>query len=170
MTSVGFDEQDLAEVSVLWVHGRREFKLTSRQRDSLRQFIDRGGVIFGTAICGDESFTQSFRSEFSKVLGETTLHSMPADHPMLTTQYYGYDLRSVSIRRIGRGGGGQQIQRQTSPPLLEIAEVDGVVAVVFSPLDLSCALESQNSVQCPGYGTEDAAKIVTNIVQMALNQ
>lgn len=169
-TSVGFDEEDLAEVSVLWVHGRREFVLTPAQRDSLRQFIDRGGVILGTAICGDESFTRSFRSEFAKVLDQIPMESMPSDHPMLTTQYYGYDLRSVTVRRISRGAGGQQVRRQTSPPILEFAEVDDVVAVVFSPLDLSCALESQNSVQCPGYGTEDAAKIVTNVVQMALNQ
>jgi hypothetical protein len=168
--AVGFDEQDLAEVSVLWVHGRRQFELTSGQRESLRQFIERGGVIFGTAICGDEAFAQSFRKEFAKILGDTPLKSMPADHPMLTMQYYGYDLRSVTIRRIAGAGSGQSIRRQTSPPILEYAEVDGVVAVVFSPLDLSCALESQNSVQCPGYGTEDAAKIVTNIVQMALNQ
>ena len=89
---------------------------------------------------------------------------------MLTTEYYGYDLRSVTIRRIRSGQTGQVIQKQTQPPILEFAQVDGVVAVVFSPLDLSCALESQNSVQCPGYGTEDAAKIVTNIVQLALHQ
>ncbi|PAY19746.1 hypothetical protein CKO51_09620 [Rhodopirellula sp. SM50] len=167
---VRFDEQDLAEVSVLWVHGRRDFVLTAEQREALRQFIEHGGVILGTAICGDEAFAQAFRRELAAVLGQNSLQSMPSDHPMLTPQYFGYDLRSVTIRRIGRGAGGQQIRRQTSPPILEYAEVDEVVAVVFSPLDISCALESQNSVQCPGYGTEDAAKIVTNVVQMALNQ
>ena len=36
--------------------------------------------------------------------------------------------------------------------------------IFFSPLDLSCALESPNSVQCPGYSTEDAAKIVANLL------
>ncbi|WP_167547008.1 DUF4159 domain-containing protein [Stieleria maiorica] len=167
---VAFDEQALADVAVLWVHGRRDFVLSSGQRDVLRQFVERGGVILGTAICGDESFARAFRREFAAVLGQNSLQSMPSDHPMLSTQYYGYDLRSVTIRRIGRGASGQQIRRQTSPPILEYAEIDDVVAVVFSPLDISCALESQNSVQCPGYGTEDAAKIVTNVVQMALNQ
>jgi hypothetical protein len=51
-----------------------------------------------------------------------------------------------------------------------MALVDHVVGVFFSPLDLSCALESPNSVQCPGYGTEDAAKIVANLVLYALQQ
>ena len=168
--ATGFDDDALAEVTVLWVHGRREFELTTGQRESLRTFVDRGGVILGTAICGDESFANSFRTEMTKVLGGEALRTLPSDHPMLTTEYYGYDLRSVTIRRIRSGRTGQVVQKRTQPPILEYAETDSVVSVVFSPLDLSCALESQNSVQCPGYGTEDAAKIVTNIVQLALHQ
>lgn len=168
--AVGFDSESLAEVMVLWVHGRREFTLSGEQRAALREFIDRGGVVLGTAICGDDAFATAFRREFSKLLGETPLKTMPADHPMLTRDYHGYDIRAVTVRRIGGGTRGQQIRRQTSPPILEYAENEGVVSVVFSPLDLSCALESQNSVQCPGYDTQDAAKIVTNVVQMALHQ
>ncbi|MEO1529233.1 MAG: DUF4159 domain-containing protein [Planctomycetota bacterium] len=165
-----FNDEDLAEVTVLWIHGRREFEFTSEQRERLRNFVERGGVILGTAICGDESFTKSFRAEMQRMLGGEGLRNLPSDHPMLTTEYYGYDLRSVTVRRIRNGASGRVIQKQSQPPILEFAETDGVVSVVFSPLDLSCALESQNSVQCPGYGTEDAAKIVTNIVQLALHQ
>ncbi|MEO1615653.1 MAG: DUF4159 domain-containing protein [Planctomycetota bacterium] len=168
--AISIDEASLAEVTVLWVHGRREFTLNAEQRATLKQFVERGGVILGTAICADEGFSASFRTEFGSLVDGPTLRSMPADHPMLTRRYYGYDLSSVTIRRVQRGNRGQQVRRQVSPPVLEYAEVEGVVAIVFSPLDLSCALESQNSVQCPGYATEDAAKIVTNIVQMALHQ
>ena len=168
--SVGFQEQELSEVFLLWVHGRREFQLTTQQRELLRRFIENGGVILGTAICGDDAFCESFRREFSGLAGAPGLRSLPADHPLLTTEFLGYDIRTVTIRRISRGTAGQQVRKQKAPPVLEYAESDGVVSIVFSPLDLSCALESQNSVQCPGYGTEDAAKIVTNIVKMAINQ
>jgi len=169
-SAVGFNTESLAEVLVLWVHGRRDFQFTAEQRQALRDFLERGGMVLGSAICGDEAFANAFRREFALILGDNALKSVPADHPMLTPQYNGYDVRSVTVRRIGRAGRGQQVQRQTSPPILEYAEVDDMVAVVFSPLDLSCALESQNSVQCPGYDTQDAAKIVTNVVQMSLNQ
>ena len=54
--------------------------------------------------------------------------------------------------------------------MIEAVNVDGVAGAFFSPLDLSCALESQNSVQCPGYSTDDAAKIVGNLVLFALQQ
>ena len=59
---------------------------------------------------------------------------------------------------------------RSAPPVLEMAIVDNVVGVFFSPLDLSCALESPNSVQCPGYSTEEAAKIVANLVLYGLQQ
>lgn len=169
--AVAFDDESLSRVSILWVHGRRDFSLSREQRRTLQTFIENGGVVLGTAICGEKSFNDAFRREFGGLV-EGSLRKVPSDHPMLTRRYYGYDIRSVTIRRIGRRGqnGGQQVRRQVSPPDLEFAEVDGAVAIVFSPLDLSCALESQNSVQCPGYSTEDAAKIVTNIVQMALHQ
>lgn len=167
--TVGFNEDDLAEVSVLWIHGRRAFVLTSAQRKQLALFLQRGGVIFGSAICGDDSFAKSFRQQIGDVLVGSKLKTMPADHPMLKRDYGGADIRSVTIRRPARRGGGE-VRRQNSPPMLEYAELDEVVAVVFSPLDVACALESQNSVQCPGYSTEDAAKIVINVIQMALNQ
>ena len=53
---------------------------------------------------------------------------------------------------------------------MELASVDSVAGVFFSPLDVSCALESQNSVQCHGYDTADAAKIVANVLLFALQQ
>ncbi|MGN6135468.1 MAG: DUF4159 domain-containing protein [Aureliella sp.] len=44
------------------------------------------------------------------------------------------------------------------------------MAVVFSPLDMSCALESRHSLQCRGYLREDAARIGINIILFALQQ
>ncbi len=60
--------------------------------------------------------------------------------------------------------------RRSGTPVIETALLNGMTNVFFSPLDLSCALESQNSVQCPGYDTDDAAKIVANLVLFALQQ
>lgn len=169
--SVGIDDKSLSEVSLLWLHGRKSFQLTAPQRAALRKFIDNGGVILGNAICGNEAFANSFRTEINAILKDAPLRSLPADHPALSTDYLGYDLSKVTIRRSIREGDGIDVLKQVGPPRLEYSQSpDGLVSVVFSPLDLSCALESTNSVQCPGYDTQDAAKIVTNIVQMILHQ
>ena len=96
------------------------------------------------------------------------LQVIPPDHAAFTTEFDGDDIRRVTIRK--PASSGQIIGRRQSHPLLEAAEVNGVTNVFFSPLDLSCALESANSVQCPGYDTQTAAKIVGNLVFFALQQ
>jgi len=40
--------------------------------------------------------------------------------------------------------------------------------VIFSPYDLSCALENQASIECRGYVREDAAKIGINCLLYAM--
>ena len=53
---------------------------------------------------------------------------------------------------------------QSGPPRLEMGEYNGRVAVVFSPYDLSCALENIQTSQCTGYTRESATKIGVNVV------
>jgi len=42
-------------------------------------------------------------------------------------------------------------------------------AVIFSPYDISCSLEKQNSMECTGYGRDDAEKIALNVLLYTLN-
>lgn len=167
---VGFDPETLRQVPMLWIHGRTEFTLSQSQRTALRQYIESGGFIFGSAICGNEAFAEAFRREISEILPETALRRMGADHPALSSKYGGYDLSNVTIRRPADSGQSLEVVRRQASPALEVATVDSIESVFFSPLDLSCALESQNSIQCPGYPTEDAAKIVANLILFALQQ
>jgi hypothetical protein len=43
-------------------------------------------------------------------------------------------------------------------------------AVVFSPYDISCALENHASLECEGYIRQDAARIGINVVMYSLHQ
>ena len=167
---VAFQADQLEQLPVLWIHGRTEFTLDETQRKVLRDFIGSYGIIFATSICGSESFSESFRREMSAVLPDTQLKRLPAGHPMLTKSFGGYDISTLEIRKPTNTGQGITVSRHPASPQLEVATVDGVVSVFFSPLDVSCALESQNSVQCHGYDTADAAKIVANVLLYALNQ
>ena len=55
------------------------------------------------------------------------------------------------------------------PPQLEGIRIGDRWAVIFSPFDLSCALEKQNSMECTGYDRDDAEKIALNILLYSLN-
>jgi hypothetical protein len=49
-------------------------------------------------------------------------------------------------------------------PQMEGITIDGRLAVVFSPVDLSCALENASATQCRGYSRDSAIKIGTNVI------
>ncbi len=168
--SVRFDEETLQDVAVLWIHGRTDFELTEDQRGVLESFLRRGGFVIAGAVCGSEAFAQAFRREFESIDSDVELQVMPPAHPALTKRFGGFDLRSVTIRQPDRRGQSLQINRRESHPIIEVARVGLVDNVFFSPLDLSCALESQNSIQCPGYATEDATKILANLLLYAFQQ
>jgi hypothetical protein len=164
---IGFDAESLQDVPFVWMHGRTDFQLDPAQREVLREYVENGGVILGSAVCGSTAFADAFRREIALVLPESPLQVVPAEHAVMSPAS-GFDVRSVTIRTPAQNG--RSVERRTGPPLLEMAIVDNVASVFFSPLDLSCALESPNSVQCPGYGTDDAAKIVANLVLYSLQQ
>lgn len=164
---VSFDAKVLADVQFLWMHGRTEFQLTRDQRLALRDFVESGGTILASAVCGENAFTDAFRREMSQTFPDSPLRAISPDHPMIRAEG-GFDISQVTIRT--PADGKRSVSKRTGVPQIEVAMVDDVAGVFFSPLDISCALESPNSIQCPGYSTEDAAKIVANMVLFGLQQ
>ena len=164
---IGFNSDELTDVGVLWVHGRTEFHLTPKQRDILHDFLTHGGIILGASVCGNDAFANSFRREINEMLGDGSMVPVPPDHGVMHVPG-AFDLAGVTTRTPSPRG--KTVTQRVGVPRLEMAVTESMVRVFFSPLDLSCALESPNSIQCPGYNTEDAAKIVANLVVFALQQ
>ena len=165
-------DPELAEYPLAFMHGRRPFQLSATERKALAQFIEGGGVVFADAICAAGPFADAFRREMKAVLPQQTWKRIPPGHPMFTSDFRGFDVTQVTLRdpRI-RAGDGQLRARFTQiAPLLEGIEIDGRFAVVFSPYDISCAMENQASLECKGYTQEDAARIGTNVILYALQQ
>ncbi len=165
---VPLDAATLADYAVIWMHGRSDFVLDPGQRQELKTFLDHGGILIADSICANEAFAIAVRRELAAILGEGELRPLAASHPAFTSEFGGFDLRSVTIRTPSRTGSGMRIDRRRGSPQIEAASVDGVTSVFFSPLDLSCALESQNSIQCSGYDTGDASRIGINLMLYAL--
>lgn len=167
--SIGFNPDVLRDVQYLWVHGRNRIDWNDEQIAVLRQFIDSGGIILASSICGSEAFGESFREIVPILTGGQSLVPIGEDD-VLMRMPGGYDLGSV-VTRLPPSGQGGGVSTKTGPPRLLWAKSDRNLATIFfSPLDLSCALESPNSIQCPGFDTTDAAKIVTNMVLLGLSQ
>lgn len=167
---VNISENELAKYPIVYIHGRGKLTFTEPQREILRSYLENG-FIFCDAICADQQFVDSFRQEMRLILGEP-LSRLPAGnagkHPIFGKSYSGFDIGLVSVIDPSRSGDAIVSAKRTQPPLLEAGKVRGRIAVVFSPLDLSCALESKHSLQCHGYVREDAARIGINVLLYAL--
>ena len=163
----------LPDYPVAFLHGRRSFRWSQPERKALKRFIDNGGVIFADAICANADFAAAFRREMQSIFPAQAFDRIPPEHPMFTRQFHGHDISQVTLldpRTRARSDDPLSARREKIAPLLEGIEVDGRYVVMFSPYDMSCALENRPSLECRGYTREDAAKIATNIILYAMQQ
>jgi hypothetical protein len=161
---ISLTDPNLFKFNLLHFHGRTAFTLTPKEREQLREFIHRGGRILADAICSSTEFSASFRSEIELTFPGQRLERIPVDDELLTDTYGGADIRSVSRRRARTRGLERPLDGMlmTGPPQLEGLQNKDRWAIIFSPYDLSCALESREPTECEGYISRDAAKIAMN--------
>jgi hypothetical protein len=159
--------QDLFDYHMVFLHGRASFQFTPQQREQLRQFVQRGGMVFADAVCSNEAFARSFRREMQEIFGPQghVLQPIPAGHDLLSERFGGFKLDVVERRETA--GAGQGVYRKV-PPDLEGIRIDGRYGVIFSRYDLSCALESGGKSHCVGYSRDDAVRIGINVVLYSL--
>ncbi len=157
---------------LVFMHGRNRFHLTEEERQQLKTYLERGGMLFADAICGRRPFVESFRREMTAVLPEGKLEPIPPDDPIWTSAYGGEDLETVTRRDPQRASNNGRLtaKLRKGPPQLQGIRLKDRWAVVFSPYDISCALERHDSLECHGYVRQDAARIGLNVVLYSLQQ
>ncbi|MGD9645986.1 MAG: DUF4159 domain-containing protein [Pirellulales bacterium] len=169
---VAIADDELFEYPIVYLHGRNNFHLSDAERKQLRTYVERGGVILGDSICASEAFTRSFREEMAAIFPGQGLERIPNDHPMFGPQYGGFDVRQLKRRDPRRGGGAGPLEARVRDvePELDGIKIKERFAVIFSPYDLSCALEHQESLDCQGYVRDDAAQLAINLVLYAVHE
>ncbi len=167
---ISVTESELEKYPIVFMHGRGSFRFSEKQRAALRRYFENGGFLFADAICANEDFATSFRREMDLILPGKPLQKLPENHKMLTSDFRGYDVTKVKIIDPSLAGDKIVAGQREIAPQLEVVQMGDLISVVFSPLDMSCALESRHSLQCRGYVREDAARLGINIVLFGLQQ
>ncbi|MGB0739620.1 MAG: DUF4159 domain-containing protein, partial [Planctomycetaceae bacterium] len=146
-------------------------QLPVQQQESLREYLNRGGVLFADACCGSRPFDRSFRDLIQQLFPEQELSVIPPDHE-LYSKAIGHEIGQVRRRRLipGESTASLDLRIESGVPVLEGIEIDGRLAVIYSRYDISCALEHQASLACDGYLEEDAAKLAVNVVLYSMLQ
>lgn len=166
-------DDSLFDYHLVFMHGRTAFRLTDDERQRLRRYVERGGMLMVDSICASRAFSESFRREMAAIFPSRKLEPIAADDPLLSTKYGGFDLRLVSRRdpqTASRGKGPLETMVRRVPPDLEGIKLGDHWGVIFSPYDLSCALERHDSPACQGYTRQDAARLGLNVVLYSLQQ
>lgn len=163
--------EEMSRFPLVYMHGRYRFQLPQQQTDALRDYLNRGGVLFADACCGSTSFDRSFRELVRQIFPDQPLQTIPVDHELFA-ETTGHDLRQVTRRRLipGEQTASLQARTETGPPMLEGIEIEGRLAIIYSRYDISCALEHQASLACDGYVEADALRIAVNVVLYSLLQ
>ena len=163
---------DLPDYPLLFVHGRRSFQWSPPARQAIAAYVNNGGVIFGDAICASKPFADAFRKEMAAIFPDHDWQRVPPDHPLFTQTFRGFDIGRLRLRKAQVRQVGQPLESaaQEVTPVLEGIQIDGEFVVLFSPNDISCALENHASLDCTGYVQEDAARLGINIILYALQQ
>ena len=166
------DDPKLLDFPLVFMHGRRAFRFTPAERTALKRYLDNGGFLFADAICASPQFADALRQELKQIYPDAKVARIPVTHPLFTPEFQGFNIATVTLR-------DPQIRAEDDPltaklvkvaPLLEGLEIDGRIAVILSPYDLSCALEKGVSLDCKGYIPADAARIGINVLLFALAQ
>ena len=125
----------------------------------------------GDAICASKEFSEAVRKEFSQVLPDSFWRKVDPKHPLMQRNGpVGYDLGNVALIDASAAGSDLRQSKREGPADLDALEWNGRIVVLFSPNDLSCAMESKHSMQCRGYVREDAFRIGINMLLYALTQ
>jgi len=170
-TELAITDSALFDYHFAFMHGRNAFHLTDAERKQLRTYVQRGGLVFANAICANKAFAESFRREMQTIFPDQPLKPIPKDDPLLTPAYGGFDVTTVKRRdpQERSAKGPLKAIDRSGPPELEVVRIGKRYGVIFSPLDLSCALEKQDTMECRGYSRDDAARIGLNVVLYSLH-
>ena len=144
--------EQIYEYPLLIMTGEGTFRLSDRERESLRRYIERGGFLLASAGCSSTEWDRSFRRETAAIFPEHPLEPIDISHPLFHTVY---DIKSL------------QAAHGAPRPLVGVS-IGGRLGVVYSQDGLNDTGHTQGCCCCGGNELRNAIEINVNILAYAL--
>jgi hypothetical protein len=154
------------ELTMLWLTGSKLEGMTPAHIQNIRDYLDAGGMLLVDAAYGDETFHDEAVRQAELLYGRETLKPLPIDHPLLTGRFAGHlgsDIATVSYSPAAR----RKLGRDEGTPQLVGIERDGRIVAVLSRLGIAGPVEGDPPYDVIGYATDDARRIVLNVLLYA---
>jgi hypothetical protein len=153
---------ELATSPLLFLTGHYAFTLSPAETSALAEHLRRGGFLLAEACCGREAFDSSLRSVVAEMFGPDALRELPAGHDIYRGRP-GFNLPAVAYKPAALAR-----DPDLRAPQLWGVELDGRLALVYSPFSLGCSMDGHVCHDCLGVEGQDASKLGANIVLYAL--
>jgi hypothetical protein len=150
--AVKLGSQDIYEFPLLIMTGEGIFQLSDQERENLRRYVERGGLLLASAGCSSSEWDRSFRREMATVFTKNPLEPIDMSHPMFHTVY---EIKEVKARH------------GTPRPLVGVS-IGGRLGVVYSPDGLNDTAHTHGCCCCGGNELANAVDINVNILAYAL--
>ena len=152
------------DAPLLYMTGHEDFTLSPAEQNGLREYLNKGGLLFAEACCGRTAFDHAFREALAKVLPGQPLKPIPAKHPIFSVPNRITQL-GVTPALTAQLGNHSAIE----PNLLGI-EIDGHYAVIYTPYGMAGGWELSQNPYASGYEDSGAVALGENILMYAITQ
>lgn len=177
-TTLPADAEQILDFRFFYMHGRQAFSIPSARLERLRFSLENGGMLLADACCGSKTFDTAFRAfvdelfkgaEVPPGMPRPKLEPIPLDDELYSAELNGTRITEVRRKRELPGGKASP-GFEPGPPRLEGVRWQGRWVLIYSPLDLGCALERTKSPDCLGHDFDGAATLGKAVINYSLRR
>ncbi len=150
--AVKLSSKSIFEFPLLIMTGEGDFRLSGAEREKLREYVRRGGLLLASAGCSSTQWDRAFRREITTIFPDNRLKPIKMTHPIFHTVY--------EIKQLGASHGKPR-------PLLGLS-VGGRLGVVYSQDGLNDTAHTTGCCCCGGSELTNAIQINVNILAYAM--
>jgi hypothetical protein len=132
--------------------GEGDFTLPDQERENLRRFVERGGMLLASAGCSSTEWDRSFRREMAAIFPDHSLTPLGLDHAVFHTVY---DIAELKAKK-------------GKPKPVEGVSLNGRLGVIYSQDGLNDTEHSQGCCCCGGNEITNCLDVNVNILAYAL--
>lgn len=160
--TITLDAPEIGSYPIVFMTGHYDFELNPREVENLRQYLSRGGFLFGSAAAGLKPFDVAIRREMKKVFPNAEFIRLPPTHPIFAQGWNPIDHVEFTPTAM------------RDDPSLNYPEfyglfVDNRLVAITTPYDIMSGLNRESNAYARGLTSDDALRVAINIITHALS-
>lgn len=151
--SVKLSADELFTLPFVVMTGESDFHLTSKERENLKQYLEKGGFLLASAGCSSKEWDRAFRREMKTMFTDIHLKPLDMTHPIYRTVN---EIKTITLHH------------PEEDARLEGLEIDGKIVAIYSHHGLNDTEHTEGCCCCGGNEISNSMELNMNIFVYAL--